>query len=320
MKKGKSAEILLKIVQETFKDSVTTQIHHDYKIPNTDGNKRQIDILIEGRVNDFEVVIAIECKDHKRPVPAEKIEAFKGNCDRLPRINKKVFVSTNGYQKDAIKAAAAFSIELFDLKTISKDTVKNWLPIDQLNQKFEIQTPFTIGVIGDEKEISYSDNKDIIVCFEHEEKSKPMVQFVLETIAPELKTLRGYLLYELLKAEMKNIREVVRTVPFEITPSNAYFIDDNQKKFPIIKISSSVTTWMEVSKAEVIQGTIYQEFKGESKAHVLTIGLNDKMNAQLVVPKEKPIGFFLTDNKHNVQKLQLLATYDPKTKELKVEK
>jgi hypothetical protein len=77
---------------------------------------------------------------------------------------------------------------------------------------------------------------------------------------------------------------------------------------------------MEVIKSEVIQGNIYQEFKGESKAHVLTIGLNDKMNAQLVVPKEKPIGFFLTDNKHNVQKLQLLATFDQKTKELKVEK
>lgn len=319
MKKGKSAEILLKIIQETFKDSVTTQIHHDYKIPNIDGNKRQIDVLIEGRINDFEIVIAIECKDHNRPIPAEKIEAFKGKCDRLPRINKKIFVSTSGYQKDAIKAAATFSIELFDLKTISKEIVKSWWPIDQLTQKFEIQTPFKISVIGDEKEINYSDDKDIIICFEHDEKPKPMIQFVFETIAPELNTLRGYLLYELLTAEMKNIREIVRNFPFEVAPVNAYFIDDNNKKFPIKKISSSVTTWMEVSNAKVIQGTIYQEFNGESKAQVLTIGLNDKMNAQLVVPKEKPIGFFLTDNQSSVQKLQLLATYDPKTKELKIE-
>jgi len=320
MRKGKGAEILLKIIQETFKDSVTTQIHHDYKIANVDGSKRQIDILIEGRINDFEVVIAIECKDHKRPVPAEKIEAFKGKCDRLPRINKKIFVSTSGYQKDAIKAAGTFSIELFDLKTISAEIVKSWMPIDQLNQRFEIQTPFTIGVIGDEKDINYSDGKDIVICFEHEEKSKPMVQFVIETISPELTSLRGYLLLELLKAEMKNIRHVVRTVPFEVTPANAYFIDDNNKKFPIIKISSSVKTWMEVSNVEVIQGTIYQEFKGEHKAHVMTIGLNDKMKAQLVVPKEKPIGFFLTDSQDKVQKLEVLASYDPKTKELKVKK
>jgi hypothetical protein len=39
----------------------------------------------------------------------------------------------------------------------------------------------------------------------------------------------------------------------------------------------------------------------------MTIGLNDKMKAQLVVPKEKPIGFSLGDGQDNVQKLEVLT-------------
>ena len=54
-------------------------------------------------------VIAIECKDYEKPVPVKDIEAFNTKCDRIKSINKKIFVSKNGYQKDAIPKIKRFA-------------------------------------------------------------------------------------------------------------------------------------------------------------------------------------------------------------------
>ena len=59
--------------------------------------------------NTFRVVV--ECKDYKRPVEAEKIEAFR---TALEDLNNPIgiFVSKHGFQKGAVDIAKQYGIKL----------------------------------------------------------------------------------------------------------------------------------------------------------------------------------------------------------------
>jgi hypothetical protein len=60
-KDGKKLKKLVRLIQDSLKNSANTVIHSNYKIPNTSGRKREIDVFIVSKVNDFEIKIAIEC-------------------------------------------------------------------------------------------------------------------------------------------------------------------------------------------------------------------------------------------------------------------
>lgn len=73
---GKQLEHIVCLIEESFKDSQNTTIYSNHKIQNKDGRNREFDILITTKVNEYEINIAIECKDYKSKVSVDKIEAF----------------------------------------------------------------------------------------------------------------------------------------------------------------------------------------------------------------------------------------------------
>jgi len=89
MNNGKQIEKLVRLIQEALKDFPGTQIFSNYKITNNSGRKREIDVLLKTNINGYEIIIAIECKDYKTPIPVEKIEAFNSKCQRIKGISKK---------------------------------------------------------------------------------------------------------------------------------------------------------------------------------------------------------------------------------------
>lgn len=125
MKSFKVFETVVQIVQEVLNENPAVVIHRGYKITNRAGRKREIDVFIESSDPDFPTV-AIECKDWKKKVPAEVIEAFHSKCLRIDGINKKIVVSRNGFQKDAFNAAEEFGIELHLLEQITLNQVNTW--------------------------------------------------------------------------------------------------------------------------------------------------------------------------------------------------
>src|SRR4051812_33154350 len=111
-KKGKELEKIIKLIEDTLKDSSNTIVYNNHKIKNTGGRYREFDVFIESKISGHEIKIAIECKDFKSKIPAEKIEAFETKCKRIPTINKKIFVSSNGFQAEAINVAKDCGIDL----------------------------------------------------------------------------------------------------------------------------------------------------------------------------------------------------------------
>jgi hypothetical protein len=87
------------------------------------GDVREIDVLFETNAGPYKIKIAVEAKDHARPLNVTDIEAIIGKYRAAASIpvDKVVLVSRNGFSKQAIRKAEAASIELRQL-SVSKDT------------------------------------------------------------------------------------------------------------------------------------------------------------------------------------------------------
>ena len=126
MKKGELFETVIRIVQESLKTSESTTVRQNYKLIDNCDLKREFDIFIESQVSNFKVNIAIECKDYKKKVEVDKIEAFHSKCNDVPQIHKRIFISRIGFQKGATIKAQFYGIDLLKLENINEFEVKNW--------------------------------------------------------------------------------------------------------------------------------------------------------------------------------------------------
>jgi hypothetical protein len=68
------------------------------------GRQRQIDVLVERKLSDFNVTIAVDCKCYKRRVNVNDVERFLGMLDDV-RVSKGVLMTTKGYSKTAYERA-----------------------------------------------------------------------------------------------------------------------------------------------------------------------------------------------------------------------
>jgi len=81
-----------------------------------DGTRREVDILIEYRVADVPMRIAVECRDHRRSSDIQWIDSLLGKYRDLP-VDRIIAVSKNGFSKSARRKASAHRIELRSLRS-----------------------------------------------------------------------------------------------------------------------------------------------------------------------------------------------------------
>jgi hypothetical protein len=95
--------------------SSEAEIFHDFRLPDrVTGDPRQIDVLIRAPGAFVPVVVAMECRDHARPVDVNAVEGFKSKIDDV-RANKGIFVCPSGFTKGARKKAEHYGIDLHAL-------------------------------------------------------------------------------------------------------------------------------------------------------------------------------------------------------------
>lgn len=78
---------------------------------------REVDVVIEGMVGHQPVVVAIECRDHKRVADVTWIDMMKTKHDRL-NTHALLLASRMGFTPEAKDVAAKYGIELFSLEDI----------------------------------------------------------------------------------------------------------------------------------------------------------------------------------------------------------
>jgi hypothetical protein len=87
------------------------------------GTPREVDVCIETSVDDHPVVISIECRDQRRPVPVGWVEEMRTKHDRLSTTTLAL-VSRTGFTKEAAKVAQKYGIQLLRFSQVTGDQVQ----------------------------------------------------------------------------------------------------------------------------------------------------------------------------------------------------
>lgn len=123
MQAGKALEQLVGIIQEHLKENPDVNVIRNAKLVNRSGNKREIDVLVQGKLNNEDIVIAFECKEYTRKITEQTIDAFATKIRELPQINKGIIVTTTGYTKGAQKEAKSHNIGLYLIDNLPLDEI-----------------------------------------------------------------------------------------------------------------------------------------------------------------------------------------------------
>jgi len=321
MNDGKKLEKLVRLVQETLKNLPNTEIYSNYKLENVSGRNREIDVFIKSQINGMDIKIAIECKDYKYAIPVEKIEAFNSKCQRIQGISKKVFVSSNGYQADAFEAAKYFDIELFKLNEISKKQIEEWLPIKQLKANIKLQLPFKIQLQGSENEIKSIPNEELTVHYYENRPSVLITGFVWNAVVvPKQRIIQNYMLLDFMKGNCKKENDRYTRIPFVLDLKGVYILGKNDKKLNLNKIESEVVGWYDETPAHIIEAKTYEKVDTNPDATVVSLDVGKEETAEIVMTQKDDFSIFHTKKDGQTFKLETLASYDPKTDELKIMK
>lgn len=73
---------------------------------------RQVDVLVRQEIGQYEMTIAIDCKDYSSPVDVKGVEEFKGLIDDI-QAHKGAMVCPKGFSATAKKRAKKWQIELY---------------------------------------------------------------------------------------------------------------------------------------------------------------------------------------------------------------
>jgi hypothetical protein len=320
MNDGKNTEKLVRLIQEALKDIPNTEIYSNYRIKNQNGRKREIDVLVKSIINGLDILIAIECKDYKRPISVEKIEAFHSKCLRIKGISKKVFVTTSDYQADAYAAAKDFDIDLFVLSNLSKEKIAGWFPIFQLKPNIKIQLPFRLKLNGNKNDISeIPDDKELMIHYYEEKKPILISAFVWNlVVVPKHKMINSYMVLDFMKGNCRKEEGKLSRLPYTLEISGVYILGKNNKKLNVTKIESEIVCWYEDIPATSVVIKEYAKMDSIPVANTISVDIGKKESADIVITQDNDISIFHTKENGQVFPLKTLASYDPKTGELKI--
>jgi hypothetical protein len=115
---------LVEQVVASMHESEGVEVKRNVRMPSVHGggSKREIDVLVTGNFAGYPMRVAIECKDYKRLIGANEIDAFVG---KLPYVGmptqQGIYVTTSGYTRDAIDHAHEAGIRLLTLRDLTQE-------------------------------------------------------------------------------------------------------------------------------------------------------------------------------------------------------
>ena len=314
-KKGKGLEIVIKLIEETLKNSPHTVVHSNYKIKNCGNRYREFDVFIESNINGYVINIAIECKDYKNPVPAKEIEAFETKCNRIKTIHKKVFVSSNGFQAEAINVAKDCGIELQIASKLKPNQILHWFPIKNLNIRLAPGGSADVRLNVDD---SYFDKADKLPngIFLKDGNAILLNSFILDRYHVNRHEINEFALLEWMKLSQEKQEE-----PFPIglnfeTPDLLY-IDKFDTQHIVTNIKVILNIQFEQTLIQPSESTTLTDLNGNLKAETITINLDDGTTTNFIRTADNKTSIQLNGPDGVLKHMRVIAFYDPKTNLLK---
>lgn len=131
MRSGKSLERLVASLERAFAGADARIEAPSRRLVDRDtGMAREFDVLIEWKRGHHQLLTAIECKNHGRPIGVSIVEAFADKCDTAG-IHSGVIVSTSGFTVPALAKAKARALGCMQLDAVAGF---DWLGIDAMTR------------------------------------------------------------------------------------------------------------------------------------------------------------------------------------------
>lgn len=304
----------MRLVQETLKGTNDLSISQNYRIANTGKRKREIDILIEANINGFVLRIAIECKRYSKPVPVKEVEAFNSKCQRLPGISKKVFISSSGYQADALLAARDFDIEALTAEALNADTVKAWVPIQNLNLVIDRHcenVQWHLDCFDSAKIKQYQDQSKLIAKIDkkHEIHLNELLSKALNSAKDVIWKLA---ILEAMKSKM-SLEPFL--IPLRIATGNCFIETESDGFVKILGVTFNVKVQFQATPAEIIDARDLTDTGGNWRARSLSVVNQDGLHTNIIDTGSEAPSLYISNNKGEFVKLKTLLRYDPTTGE-----
>lgn len=283
---GKTLERIVRLLQEFKKTDSATKIFSNHKIKNRNGVEREFDIFIMTNVMGYNVSIAIECKDHKnRKITMNEVEAFDKKCDGFNYINKKIFISKEGFQSGAIIEAKSLGIELYEIDTLNENEIYNLLKVENvitIEQKFKIEM----------YQFIFTDNSS---GFKVDKLLVDDISFSLKDFFTQIMKSNPKYFYEdqiqLIKSEeiVRRLKEKsFKDYNFKLNGVNAYAVINGEKKI-ISETFMKYSTWHERTITPLKETRTFKKqgekanksiayFDDDSTSYILSV---DRMSGQL---------------------------------------
>lgn len=133
--KGRILELIVSELERNLSDNPNTTIKLRHHIVDRDGFDRELDVYVETIVNKKELRYAIECKNYgeKSMVKMSHIDEFYSKIANQGM--KGIFLTTNGFQKNAMKKAQKLNIELYKIENSNDDFIQKYY---LFNKRFNV--------------------------------------------------------------------------------------------------------------------------------------------------------------------------------------
>jgi hypothetical protein len=90
-------------------------VRHNHKVMGLSGRERQLDVTISKHIGVYPIFVAIECKQHKRPIGLKEVEAFVPKL-RDVRASLGIIISSSGFDDGAKSIANQNNILLLSFR------------------------------------------------------------------------------------------------------------------------------------------------------------------------------------------------------------
>lgn len=148
-------KLVAKVQQELAPNAVVT---HDDHIKGHDSEKlRQVDITVKQKIGQYEMLIAIDCKDYKIPIDVRNIEQFIGLIKDI-RANKGVMVASSGFSETAKKVGEKAGLNLYRLVDTEAHDWQTYVSIPVICDFRRIQFQFLIPQF-----LAFMDPREIVL-------------------------------------------------------------------------------------------------------------------------------------------------------------
>ncbi|MGC3982802.1 MAG: restriction endonuclease [Steroidobacteraceae bacterium] len=119
------------------------------------GGRREVDIVIFGKVGQHDVIVSIECRDHKRVADIQWVDAMRTKHDQLDT-SALILASSKGFTPEARAVAEKYGIALFTLEDLGNQ---------DLSMKFGLEGTLwhkTFNISATEVKISVKATKELV--------------------------------------------------------------------------------------------------------------------------------------------------------------